>query len=124
MKVAEAWNNEKCKRNYEAPKPLQKEQHEISKTLGTCQCWEHYGHLCLQEDSLMTAEARQRYPSEINRKLSAQDPVLGVAQDEDSTQTINLDDWSTSSKDLQSKRSKQPKKQIGKASQEKGQQSQ
>ena len=99
MKVAKAWNNEKRKRNYEAPKPLQKEQHEISKTLGTCQCWEHYGHLCLQEDSLMTAEARQRYPSEINRKLSAQDPVLEeVAQDEDSIQTINLEDWSISFK--------------------------
>ena len=63
MKVAEAWNNEKRKRNYEAPKPLQKEKHEISKTPGTCQCCEHYGRLCLQEDSLMTAEARQRYPS-------------------------------------------------------------
>ena len=125
MKVAKAWNNEKCKRNYEAPKPLQKEQHEISKTLGTCQCWEHYGHLCLQEDSLMTAEARQRYPSEINRKLSAQDPVLGVTQAEDRNPTINLEDWSISfKKKFQSKRSKQPKKQIGKASQEKGQQSQ
>ena len=111
MKVAEAWNNERRKRNYEAPKPLQKEKHEISKTPGTCQCCEHYGRLCLQEDSLMTAEARQRYHSEINRKLSAQDPVLEeVAQDEDSTQTINLEDWSTSSKDLQSKRSKRPKK--------------
>ena len=118
MKVAEAWNNEKCKRNYEAPKPLQKEQHEISKTLGTCQCWEHYGHLCLQEDSLMTAEARQRYHLDINRKLSAQDPVLeGVSQDEDSTKTINLEDWSVSFKEFQYKRSKQPKKQIGKASQ-------
>ena len=120
MKVAEAWNNEKCKRNYEAPKPLQKEQHEISKTLGTCQCWEHYGHLCLQEDSLMTVEARQRYHSEINRKLSTQDPVLeGAAQDEDSTQTINLDDWTISFKEYQPKRSKQPKKRISKASQEK-----
>ena len=125
MKVAEAWNNERRKRNYKALKPLIEEQYEISKTPGTCQCCEHYGRLCLQEDSLMTAEARQRYPSEINRKLSAQDPILEeVAQDEDSTQTINLEDWSTSSKDLQSKRSKQPKKQIGKASQEKGQQSQ
>jgi len=126
MKVAEAWNNERRKRNYEAPKPLQKEKHEISKTPGTCQCCEHYGRPCLQEDSLMTAEARQRYPSEINRKLSAQDPVLEeVAQDEDSIQTINLEDWSISfKKKNQSKRSKQPKKQIGKASQEKGQQSQ
>ena len=53
--VAEAWNNEKRKRDYEAPKPLIEEQHEDNKTLGTCQCCEHYGHLCLQEDSLMTA---------------------------------------------------------------------
>ena len=120
MKVAEAWNNEKCKRNYEAPKPLQKEQHEISKTLGTCQCCEHYGHLCLQEDSLMTAEARQCYPSEINRKLSAQVPVLeGVTQAEDRNPTINLEDWTITFKEYQPKRSKQPKKQISKPSQEK-----
>ena len=58
--VAEAWNNEKRKRNYEAPNPLIEEQHEDNKTPGTCQCCEHYGHLCLQEDSLMTAKARQR----------------------------------------------------------------
>ena len=58
--VAEAWNNEKRKRNYEAPKPLIEEQHEDNKTSGTCQCCEHYGCLYLQEDSLMTAEARQR----------------------------------------------------------------
>ena len=118
--VAEAWNNEKRKRNYEAPKPLIEEQHEISKTPGTCQCCEHYGRLCLQEDSLMTAEVRQRYHSDIKRKLSTQDPVLErVAQDEDRTQTINLDDWTISFKEFQPKRSKQSKKQIGKASQEK-----
>ena len=58
--VAEAWNNEKRKRNYEAPKSLIEERHEDNKTPGTCQCYEHYGRLCLQEDSLMTAEARQR----------------------------------------------------------------
>ena len=46
-----------------------------------------------QEDSLMTAEARQRYPSEINRKLSMHVPNLeGVTQAEDSNQTINLED--------------------------------
>ena len=105
MKVAEAWNNEKHKRNYEAPKPLQKEQHEISKTPGTCQCCEHYGRLCLQEDSLMTAEARQRYPSEINRKLSAQVPVLeGVTQAEDRNPTINLEDWTITFKECQLKK--------------------
>ena len=49
----------------------------------------------------MTAEARQRYHSEINRKLSAQDPVLeGAAPDEDRTQTINLEDWSISFKEF------------------------
>ena len=54
-----------------------------------------------------------------------QDPNLeGVAQAEDSNQTINLEDWTITFKEYQPKRSKQPKKQIGKASQEKGQQSQ
>ena len=47
----------------------------------------------------MIVEARQRYHSDINGKLSAQDPVLEeVAQDEDSIQTINLEDWSISFK--------------------------
>jgi hypothetical protein len=119
--VAEAWNNEKRKRNYEAPKPLQKEQHEVGKIPGTCQCCEHYDSLCLQEDRLMTAEARQHYHSDINRKLlSTQDPVLeGAARDEDSTRIINLEDWSITFKEFQPKRSKRPKKQINKASQEK-----
>ena len=104
----------------EAQKPVIEEQHEISKTPGTCQCCEHYGRLCLQEDSLMTAEARQRYHSEINRKLSAQDLVLEeVVQGRDSNQTINLNDWTISLKEFQPKRSKQSKKQISKASQEK-----
>jgi len=118
--VAEAWNNEKCKRNYEAPNLLIEEQHQVGKIPETCQCCEHYGRRCLQEDSLMTAKARQRYHSDINRKLFAQDPVLeGVAQDEDSTQTINLDDWTISFKEFQPKRSKQSKKQFSGASQEK-----
>ena len=42
----------------EAQKSVIEEQHEISKTPGTCQCCEHYGRLCLQEDSLMTAGER------------------------------------------------------------------
>ena len=118
--VAEAWNNEKLKRNYEAPKPLIEEQHEISKTPGTCQCCEHYGRLCLQEESLMIVEGRQHYHLDIKRKLSTQDPVLeGVTQDEDSTQTINLEDWNISFKEFQPKRRKKSKKQISKASQEK-----
>ena len=59
----------------------------------------------------MTVEARQHYHSDINRKLSTQDG--------DSIQTINLEDWSISFKEFQRKISKQPKKQISKASQEK-----
>ena len=67
----------------EAQKPVIEEQHEISKTPGTCQYCEHYGRLCLQEDSLMTAEARQRYHSDINGKLSMHVPNLeGVTQAE------------------------------------------
>ena len=64
----------------------------------------------------MTAEARQRYHSDINRKLSMQDLDLeGVAQN----LTINLEDWTISFKEFQLKRSKQSKKPVSKASQEK-----
>jgi len=64
--VADAWNNVKRKRNHEAPNPLIEEQHQVGKIPETCQCCEHYGCRCLQEDSLMTAEARQHYHSDIN----------------------------------------------------------
>jgi hypothetical protein len=58
-----------------------------------CPCCEHYGRLCLQEDSLMTMEARQCYPAYIMRKSSTQCRVIEeVAQDEGSTQTMNLKD--------------------------------
>ena len=68
----------------------------------------------------MIEEARQRYHSDINRELSMQDPNLeGVAQAEDSNQAINLEDWTITYKEFQPKRSKQPKKQISKTSQEK-----
>ena len=118
--VAEAWNNEKCKRNYEASKPQIEETHEISKTSEKCQCCEHYGRRCLQEDSLMTAEARQRYHSDINGKLSMHVPNQeGVTQAEDRNPTRNLEDWTITFKEYQPKRSKQPKKQISKTSQEK-----
>ena len=68
----------------------------------------------------MTAEARQRFHSDIDRVLTMQDPNLeGVAQAEDSNQAINLEDWTITFKEYQPKRSKQPKKQISKTSQEK-----
>ena len=91
--VAEAWNRQRNKRSRGTPELERERQHKDIKTPGTCQCCEHYGRLCLQEDSLMTAEARQRYHSAINRKLFTQDPILeGAAQEEDSTRIINLED--------------------------------
>ena len=81
--------------------------------------------MCLQEDSLRIAEARRRYLQISTRGLAPPDPVLeGVTQDEDRNPTINLEDWTITFKEYQPKRSKQPKKQIGKASQANGQQSQ
>ena len=67
----------------------------------------------------MTAEARERYYLDINKKFLMQDPnIEGNAQTEDSNQTINLEDWTITFKEYQPKRSKQPKKQISKMSQE------
>ncbi|CAN6334080.1 unnamed protein product [Urochloa humidicola] len=113
--VAAAWN---CKRNKKSRGALELQveiQHEDIETPGTCKCCEHYGHRCLQEeDSLMTAEARQRYQLDINnkRKSSAQDPILEeVTQVEDTNHTMNLEDWSISFKEFQPSRIKQHKKQ-------------
>jgi len=59
----------------------------------------------------MTAEAREHYHSDINRKLSMQDPDLErVAHAEDSSRTINLEDWTITFKEFQPKIRKRPKK--------------
>ena len=110
--VAEAWNRQRNKKSRGTPELERERQHKDIKTPGICQCCEHYGRPCLQEeDSLMTAEARQRYHSDINKKLSMQDPNLeGVAQAEDSNQTINLEDWTITFKEYQPKRSKKSRK--------------
>ena len=115
--VAEVWNRQRNKRSRGTPELERERQHKDIKTPGICQCCEHYGRPCLQEeDSLMTAEARQCYHSDINRKLSMQDLGLeGVAQNP----TINLKDWTITFKEFQLKRSKQSKKLVSKASQEK-----
>ena len=115
--VAEAWNRQGNKRSRGTPELERERQHKDIKTPGICQCCVHYGRPCLQEeDSLITAEARQRYHSDINRKLSMQDLDLeGVAQNP----TINLEDWTITFKEFQPKRSKQSKKPVSKASQEK-----
>jgi hypothetical protein len=94
--VVEAWNHQNNKRSHGAPELRTNEQHEHMKTIGICQCCEHYGHSCLQKEaSLMTDEARQCYHLDINKKieLCTQNPVLNeVAQAVDSNQIINLED--------------------------------
>ena len=115
--VTETWNRQRNKRSHGTPEQEKERHHKDIKTPGICQCCEHYGRPCLQEeDSLMTAEARQRYHLDINRKLSMQYLDLeGVAQNP----TINLEDWTITFKEFQLKRSKQSKKPVSKASQEK-----
>ena len=118
--VAEAWNYQRNKRSHETPELEIERQYENIKRPGVCRCFEHYGNLCLQGNTLMTAEARERYHSDINKKLYMQDPnIEGDAQDEDNSQVINLEDWTITFKEFQPKRSKQSKKQIGKESEEK-----
>ncbi|KAG2620851.1 hypothetical protein PVAP13_3NG214152 [Panicum virgatum] len=119
--VAEAWNRQRNKRSRGMLELEMEKQHKDIETPGICQCCEHYGRPCLQEEgSLMTAEARQCYHLDIDRKLSMQDPNLeGVTQAEDRNPTINLEDWTITFKEYQPKRSKQPKKRISKTSQEK-----
>jgi len=119
--VAEAWNCQSNKRSRETPKLERERPHKDIKTPEICQCCEHYGRPCLpEEDSLMTAEARQRFHSDIDRVLTLQDPNLeGVAQAEYSNQTINLEDWTITFKEFQPKRRKQSKKPISKTRQEK-----
>jgi hypothetical protein len=71
----------------------------------------------------MTDEARQFYHLDINkkRKLCTQNLVLEeVAQALDSTQTINLEDWSITFKAFQPDRIKQLKKHASEESQDKG----
>jgi hypothetical protein len=50
-KVVDAWNHQNNKRSHGAPELRMNEQHEHMKTIGTCQCCEHYGRSCLQKIS-------------------------------------------------------------------------
>jgi hypothetical protein len=98
--VAEAWNRQRNKRSHETPELERERQYKDIKRLGVCRCCEHYGNLCLQEDSLMTAEAREHYYLDINKKFPMQDPnIEGNAQAEDSSQSINLEDWTITFKE-------------------------
>jgi hypothetical protein len=94
--VAEAWNNQRKKKRHGALKLTTEKQHEVNKAPDMCPGGEHDALSCPQKEaSLMTAEARQRNPIEINkqRMLSAQNPIQEGSQAEGHTQTLNLDDW-------------------------------
>jgi hypothetical protein len=120
--VAEAWNNQRKKKSG-ALKPTMEKQHEINKALDMCPCGEHHGFSCPQmEASLMTAEARQHNPIEINKKrmLSTQDPTHEEgSQAEGHTQTLNLDDWIITCKEYKSGRRKRSNKQNRRTRREK-----
>jgi hypothetical protein len=76
--VAEAWNNQRKKKRHGALKLTPEKQHEVNKAPDMCPGGEHDALSCPQKEaSLMTAEARQRNPIEINkqRMLSAQNPI-------------------------------------------------
>jgi hypothetical protein len=121
--VLEAWNHQNNKRSHGAPELRMNEQHEHMKTIGICQCCEHYGRSCLQKEvSLMIDEARQCYHLDINkkRKLCTQNLVLeDVAQAVDSNQIMNLEDWSITFKTFQLDGIKQLKEHASEESQDK-----
>jgi hypothetical protein len=72
-------------------------QHVVNKALDMCPGDEHDGPSCPQKEaSLMTAEARQHNPIDINKQsmLSTQNPIQEEgSQAEGHTQTLNLEDW-------------------------------
>jgi hypothetical protein len=122
--VLEAWNHQNNKRSHGALELRMNEEQEHMKTIGICQCCEHYGRSCLQKEAnLMRDAARQCYHLDINkkRKLCTQYPDLEeVAQAVDSNQIINLEDWSITFKAFQPDRIKQLKKRASEESQDKG----
>jgi hypothetical protein len=121
--VVEAWNHQNNKRSNGAPELRMNEQHEHMKTIGICQCCEHYGRSCIQKQArLMRDEARQCYDLDINkkRKLCTHNPVQKeVAQAVDCNQIINLKDWSITFKAFQPDRIKQLKDHASEESQDK-----
>jgi hypothetical protein len=114
--VAEAWNNQrKKKKKHEALKLTMEKQHEVNKAPDMCPGDEHNGPSCPQKEaSLMTAEACQHNPIDINKQkmLSTQNPTQEEgSQAEGHTQTLNLDDWIITCKEYKPGRRKRSNKQ-------------
>jgi hypothetical protein len=121
--VAEARDNQRKKKKHEALKLTMEKQHEVNKAPNMCPCGEYHGLSCPQKEaSLMTAEARQHNPIDINKQkmLSTQDPTQEEgSQAEGHTQTLNLDDWSITCKEYKSGRHKRSNEQNHKTRREK-----
>jgi hypothetical protein len=68
--VAELWNNlRKKKKKHEALKITMEKQHEVNKAPDMCPCGEYHDLSCPQKEaSLMTVEARQHNPIDINKQ--------------------------------------------------------
>jgi hypothetical protein len=66
--VAEAWNNQRKKNKHEALKLTMEKQHEVNMAPDMCPGGEHDALSCPQKEaSLMTTEARQHNPIDINK---------------------------------------------------------
>jgi hypothetical protein len=66
--VAEAWNNQR-KKKHEALKLKMEKQHEVNKAPDMCPGGEHDALSCPQKEAgLLTAEARQHNPIDINKQ--------------------------------------------------------
>jgi hypothetical protein len=81
--VAEAWKNQRKKKKHEALKLTMEKQHEVNKAPDMCPCGEHQGFSCPQKEaSLMTAEAHQHNPIDINKQRML--PTQNLTQEEGS----------------------------------------
>jgi hypothetical protein len=90
-------------------------QHEVNKVPDMCPCGQHHGISCSpKEASLITAEARQHNPIDINkqRMLPTQNRIQEEGyQAEGHTQTLNLDSWIITCKEYKPGRRKRSNKQ-------------
>jgi hypothetical protein len=67
--VAEAWNNQRKKKKHEALNLTMEKQHEVNKAPDRCPCGEYHALSCPQKEAgLLTAEARQHNPIDINKQ--------------------------------------------------------
>jgi hypothetical protein len=121
--VVEAWNNQRKKKKHEALKLTMEKQHEVNKAPDRCTSGEHDALSCPQKEaSLMTAEARQRNPIDINkqRMLSTQNLTQEEgSQAEGHAQTLNLEDWIITCKEYKPGRRKRSNEQNRRTRREK-----